>query len=1049
MTDNTISFDAVLDDGISGPLAGITRRFRGLVSVGRNVSRALAPLSSQFTQIATAIIGVEGARRAINAAGAQAKAEQQILAALKGNTEELTKIVDLTKEIQSRAVFNDADLLASANTLLQMGVNTENLERGLQASVETASALGLTLESTTKSFGLIESAGLAGELGERIPFLRELIADGKSFAEITDVVLDRFGGIAEAAVDGPFGRFQIQIDATTDILERFGNEIIVVVNPAIESLNSALTSAANVVSGPEFKAFFSLLSEVVPIIGPIVGLIASLGAATIAIKAISFSLSGIFTIVISLVSAAGTLLTTIGAVPIAIALVLQRVGALQGIFSALSDAANNLANTILGDGISNIKEALSLLRDGKADVEDVASLVRGELAQFGLRFESAVIVPIKQGLIAIKDFSLALVDLVVVSLKGGFLVAVNTLLSGVTGVLSLLNIDLGIDDFSKDIQEGIDSSIVSANDALSRIALAFNVGEKIKEDRQEIESQLAEIEKATDSLRGNLEANRVRTLEGDLIKFSAQARSEIEALSNEFETVLGSTFTFGEGTRIDTEDLFENLSPQSITNALSTVSGEVRDQLTTGFEQAINQLETLDKASANEVANLRIALLDKVNQVRIDTLSSEDAQQEGSIAALKERLSLLDEEKTRIETTLETTKERLEIMKESGASLTTQAIFIERITQLTEILRNKEAEGLQIINSVARAEQELNDLRAQSALSAQAQIEVVTQVAQSESEKVKEAFEALNAERESIADRFSTGVLTRSGVVEAEQNAIEEFNRIATSVDSQLTALIARFPEAASNIEVLRSSLERTREVAGSDTENGSLFDGAIRGARAATAEFQDLGLQGERIGSTLILSFGNGLTDALFEGGKSLKQFTADFLIQIAKMIAQLIIFRALSSAFNFSGGATGATDGVGATGPVPLPGSVPGFNQGGRVPGPNVNRDVVAAMLTPGEQVVDRDTAAFYGAAFFERMKKRLIPKGPISGAASVSPTQYLNSGGRAVSQNGGGSSSSPSLAVILPDAQSLERQLSAGTPALLEWMQEHGFRQDGFDR
>lgn len=1052
MTDNTISFDAVLDDGISGPLSGINRRFRGLVTVGRQVGRVLAPIGGQFSQIASAIIGVEGARRAINAAGAQAKAEQQILSALKGNTEQLQAIVDLTKEVQGRAVFNDADLLASSNTLLQMGVSIDNIDTALQASVETASALGLTLESTTKSFGLIESAGLAGELGERIPFLRELIAEGRSFAEIADVVIDRFGGVAQAAVDGPFGELQIQLDSTTDILERFGNEFIVVINPALSAFNSLLSRAADVASSPEFGAFFSTIAEVIPLLAPIAATVVSLGAANIAIKGIVFSLGGVVSLVSGIVGSVGSLLFSIGAVPALILLVLSRIREVRELVSGLTDSAANLITGLVGDGLSNIREAIGLLRDGKADVEDVVAVVTGELSQFGLRFESGVIAPIRAGLNAIKEFALGSVDLVISAIRTGFAIVVVGLIESISGLFSRIGVDLGVDEFSRDLQEGIEESAEAGRQAIARISDAFNVKEKIAEDRAEIASQLAEIEQATDSLRGNLESRRVRTLETNLDAFSERTRSEIEALSAEFQERLATSFTLGDGQAIRTEDLFKDLTADNITNSLSLVNGQVREGLVGAFTEAINELERLDKASATEVANLRISLLDKVNENRIAALENSEAE-EGSISLLEERLTLLDGEREGIERIIAGNERALEALQDRNGSLEQQAAIIGNLTTANESLRNNQAEQLQVLEAVSRAEEELNNLRTQQAVSAQEQIAIVTSVAEAEAEKVADAYTQLNERRESIADRFSTGVLTRSGVIRAEEEALATFNAAASSSEAQLQELISRFPEAANNVEILRAKLQELKDTAGNPEEEGGLFTGLLQGARATTAEFDNLQLQGEKAGSTLTTAFGEGLTDVFANAGEGFRAFAGNFLLLISRMIIRLLVFRALAAAIGGLGGG-GSTPAAGGIGPDVPSGvfdpsaGIPGFNDGGRVPGPNINRDVVLAKLTPGEEVVDRETAAFYGRAFFERLKNRLIPKMPISGGSSITPSTFLNSGGRA-SGTTMGNSNAPNLAVILPDNQSLERQLANGSPALQEWLQEQGYVREGFDR
>ena len=55
-----------------------------------------------------------------------------------------------------------------------------------------------------------------------------------------------------------------------------------------------------------------------------------------------------------------------------------------------------------------------------------------------------------------------------------------------------------------------------------------------------------------------------------------------------------------------------------------------------------------------------------------------------------------------------------------------------------------------------------------------------------------------------------------------------------------------------------------------------------------------------------------------------------------------------------------------------VSTEGEVFGMRRGGKVPGPRINRDVVPAMLTPGEFVMTKETTDRIGASFFEALNK-----------------------------------------------------------------------------
>ena len=49
--------------------------------------------------------------------------------------------------------------------------------------------------------------------------------------------------------------------------------------------------------------------------------------------------------------------------------------------------------------------------------------------------------------------------------------------------------------------------------------------------------------------------------------------------------------------------------------------------------------------------------------------------------------------------------------------------------------------------------------------------------------------------------------------------------------------------------------------------------------------------------------------------------------------------------------------------------------MRRGGKVLGPSINRDIVPAMLTPGEFVMTKETTDRIGASFFEALNKGVI--------------------------------------------------------------------------
>jgi len=76
---------------------------------------------------------------------------------------------------------------------------------------------------------------------------------------------------------------------------------------------------------------------------------------------------------------------------------------------------------------------------------------------------------------------------------------------------------------------------------------------------------------------------------------------------------------------------------------------------------------------------------------------------------------------------------------------------------------------------------------------------------------------------------------------------------------------------------------------------------------------------------------------------------------------------------------------------------GEVFGMSKGGKVPGPRINRDIIPAMLTPGEFVMTKETTDRIGASFFQALNKGgMVDKGitPINKTEANSVVEKVSS-------------------------------------------------------
>ena len=208
--------------------------------------------------------------------------------------------------------------------------------------------------------------------------------------------------------------------------------------------------------------------------------------------------------------------------------------------------------------------------------------------------------------------------------------------------------------------------------------------------------------------------------------------------------------------------------------------------------------------------------------------------------------------------------------------------------------------------------------------------------------------------------------------------------------------------------------------------EQGTFFTGLTAGIETTVEKMANLRNLGLEVGTSLATALGDGLEEAVTKGSKALGDFALKFLRDIALMIAKAFLFQAVLAGLKAVGG------------PFASIGSFVTANSGGRIPGPNVNRDVVPAMLTPGEFVIPRGAVDHYGTGIMEALRRRLIPRNALSafGASGVPPKgTHLNAGGQA-SQ----SSVVPSPAYIVADEQAMDRMLRGGSNSMFEFLRRN---------
>ncbi len=217
------------------------------------------------------------------------------------------------------------------------------------------------------------------------------------------------------------------------------------------------------------------------------------------------------------------------------------------------------------------------------------------------------------------------------------------------------------------------------------------------------------------------------------------------------------------------------------------------------------------------------------------------------------------------------------------------------------------------------------------------------------------------------ADAVEQGTLSQERARVLARESRDEFRALAGTLIDQAEAWRSRYPAFAADVgayvELVNQALQRMGSIP-LPSEN-TLTAGLDLAIEDLKAKAQDVAGFAQDTFAQVAGQISTGLASAIVDvasGAKSAEEAFRSFLSSTLRMVAQLILqFLILRAISGFLGGGAGSS----FVGP-PAPGANRGgfiarggvkrYATGGFVPGPNVNADVVPALLTPGEAVLNR---------------------------------------------------------------------------------------------
>ena len=163
---------------------------------------------------------------AVRSANQQLQAEQRLLTALNGRKDVQERLMQQAAELQSRSIYGDEAIIEQAG-LAALGLTETQINDTINAAALFA-ALGMEFSSAVRNLSKTYS-GLAGELGESIPALRNLTAEEMAAGAAIAYVNDNYKGFAETAAQTGTGPLVQLKNTLGDLAEQFGTILVPVI----------------------------------------------------------------------------------------------------------------------------------------------------------------------------------------------------------------------------------------------------------------------------------------------------------------------------------------------------------------------------------------------------------------------------------------------------------------------------------------------------------------------------------------------------------------------------------------------------------------------------------------------------------------------------------------------------------------------------------------------------------------------------------------------------------------------------------------------------
>lgn len=243
-----------------------SKTFEALEKQMKGMSKSLANIGKSMSLYVTAPLTALAAVSVKNA-DTQQQAEAKLLTALRGREDIQQRLIKSAAALQGRSTLGDEAIIAQQAFLASLGLTEQQINDTIEAAAQLSYATGMQLESAVKNLAKTYG-GLAGELGESIPAMKQFTKEQMQQGAAVKFVNDNYKGFAETAAatgSGPLKQLKNQFG---DLLEQVGNILIPVMNKLVNALKTVTSWFQNL--SPSAQSAIVTIGAIAAGLGPVV-----------------------------------------------------------------------------------------------------------------------------------------------------------------------------------------------------------------------------------------------------------------------------------------------------------------------------------------------------------------------------------------------------------------------------------------------------------------------------------------------------------------------------------------------------------------------------------------------------------------------------------------------------------------------------------------------------------------------------------------------------------------------------------------------------------